>query len=407
MGFLFGKPISKKAKEIYKQADREKQEALLKVESVFEGLDERDRALMVAANIGIITCPARLSTRLEAHRQIMDELDYMLTQEGISAIDEMLGAERTLLKQARWGEFVEDWKEKWSIHNEKDIGFWGYRHKKLQPYVYEFGYYYQTPADYKDKGPLKLPANVGTIGPRKIVSWRVDIKSNSVTPIIQPVSNQLEKGLVLASRCRNEEAIVEFNRYIKVRPNDPIAYEVRGDSHYDTGQFGKAIDDYSTSIELEPRLAEAYDKRAITYAEIGDFEKSIKDLTKAIELYPENAEYYFNRSVTYDRLGDTDKAIDDCTEAIELDRNYAKAYYSRGIAYSEKGEYDKAISDFDIAIKLHPEFTADVYFNRGVAYQAKGEYKKALEDFKRVRKNVSDREDIEVVEQKIRELTSR
>lgn len=399
--------IPKKIKETYKELDKEKQEVLFKAKKVFEGLSERDSALMIAANIGIIACPTRLSTRLESYRRIMAELDSMLTQAGISAIDDVLGAERTLLKQAWWDKFVDGWKEKWAIRDEKDIGFWGLRHKKLQPYIYEFGYFYQTPADYKDKGSLKLPASVGYIGPRKIISWRVDIKSNSVTPIIQPVSNQLEKGLVLASRGSNEEAVFEFNRYIKMKPNDPMAYVVRGDSYDDMGQFEKAIEDYSKSIELEPMLAEAYDKRGTAYAQLGDFEKAIRAFNKAIGLYPENAMYYFNMSVAYNRLGDTDETIANCTKAIELDENFAKAFYNRGLAYSEKGEYDKAISDCNKAIKLQPEFIVDVYFNRGVAYQAKGEYKKALEDFKWVRKNVTDREDIEVVEQRIRELTSR
>lgn len=408
MGFLFGEPKiqgDEKIKEIYERADRVLQEGLLKAERVFEGLDERDRALMIAANIGLITSPARLSTRLEAYRRIMDGFDYMLSQEGISAIATMLEAERTLLKQTWWGEFVEDWREKWSIHNENDIGFWGYRYKKLQQYVYEFGYYYQTPADYKDNGPLKLPANVGHIGPRKIISWRVDIKSNSVAPIILPVSNQLEKGLVLASGGSNEEAIIEFNRYIKMRPNDPMAYIVRGDSYDDMGQFEKAINDYSKSIELEPRLVKAYDKRATAYVQLGDFERALQDYNKAIVIHPEEAQYYFNMSQAYNGLGDIDKTITSYTKAIELDQNFAEAYYNRGIAYNERGEYDKAISDYDIAIQLQPEFIVDVYFNRGLAYQGKGEYKKALEDFKWVRKHVSDREDIEVVEQKIRELT--
>ncbi|MBE0449020.1 MAG: tetratricopeptide repeat protein [Actinobacteria bacterium] len=383
--------------EIYKQIDREKQKALLGANKAFEGLAERDKALITAANIGIITCPARLSTRLEKYRRLMDELDSMLKQAGISAIDEMIGAERTLLKQAWWDKFLEDWKEKWAIRSENDIGSWGHRWKKLQPYVYDFGYFCQTPANYRKRGVLK--------GSMKEVSWRVDIKSNSVAPIMLPISHELEKGLMLASRGRNEEAIEEFNAYIKVRPNDPVAYGVRGDSYDDMGQFGKAINDYSTLIELEPKLAEAYHKRAVAYAEIGSLEKSIKDFDKAIELYPENAEYYFNRCVTYHRLGDRDKVIDDCTKAIDLDRNYAKAYYSRGIAYGERGEYDKAISDYNVAIKLQPEFMVDVYFNRGGAYQAKGELEKALDDFKWVKKNVSDRESIEVVEQKIRDLT--
>lgn len=396
MGFLFGEPKNQ-IKEIYKQVDRAKQKALLEAKEVFEGLDERDSALMIAANIGIIRCPARLSTRLESYSLILDGLDYMLAQEGISAIDEMLGAERTLLKQAWWSEFVDDWKEKWLIHDEKDIGFWGYLHKKLQPYIYDFGYYYQTPADYKDKGPFK--------GPIKQVSWRVDIKSNSVTPTIQPVSNQLEKGLVLASRGRNGEAIIEFNRYIKMKPNDPMAYVLRGDSYDDMGQFEEAIEDYSKSIELEPTLAWAYDRRGTAYSQLGDSEKAIKDLNKAIELYPENAKYYFNRSVMYDKSGNIDKTIDDCTKAIELDKNFAKAYYNRGIGYNEKGEYDKAIFDFNKTISLEPDFMSDVYFNRGIAYQGIGETIKALADYKRVLELISDPEDIEIVNKKISELT--
>ena len=397
--------MPKKINEIYKQADREKQEALLKVKRVFEGLSERDKQLVIVANIGIIAPPSRLSTRVESYKRIVDELHRLVMREDVSPIDNELEAERILLEQTWWNDFVEEWKEKWSIYNEGDIGSLGYRHKKLQPYVYEFGYFYQTPGDYKNSGAFKPTMAVGCIGPRKYVSWRINVKSNEVVPLTLPTSNQLEKGLMLASRGRNEEAIVEFNRYIKVRANDPTAYVVRGDSHYDTGQFDKAIDNYSTSIKLEPKLAEAYDKRAIAYAELGDFEKSIKDLSKAIELYPENAEYYFNRSVTYDKAGNIDKVIDDCTQAIELNENYAKAFCSRGIAYSEKGEYDKAILDFTTTIELQPEFVVDVYFNRGVAYQGKGEYKKALENFKQAGKNLSNREDIEVVEQKIREVT--
>ncbi len=397
--------ILKKIKEIYKQADAEKQEWLAKIGKVFEGLDERDKALIIAANIGIIAPPAHLSTRLETYRRMMVELRELETREGVSPIDNELEAERILLEQTWWGKLVEDWKEKWSIHNENDIGFWGWRYKKLKPYVYEFGYYYQTPADYKSSGPFKLTTGIGHVGPRRFTSWRIDLKANKVTPITPPASDQLEKGLALASRGRNEEAIIEFAKHIKMKPKDSVAYVVRGDSYDDIMQFEKAIEDYSKSIELEPTLAEAYDKRGVVYAELGDFEKSIKDFNKAIELYPENAKYYFNRSITHDNLGNVDKTISDCTKAIELNENYAKAIYNRGTSYSEKGECEKAISDYDKAIKLKPAFIVDIYFNRGLAYQAQGQYKKALKDFKWARRNISEPEDIEVVEQKIRELT--
>lgn len=397
--------MPEKTKEIYEQVDREKQEALLKAKKVFEDLDERDAQLIIASNIGIIAPPARLSTRLKAYRGIMDELHGLVTREGVSPIDNELEAEKILLEQTWWSNFVKQWKEKWSIYNEDDIGSWGYRHKKLQPHIYEFGYFCQTPADYKNSGPFKPKMAVGHVGPRRFVSWRIDIKSNEVVPLTLPMPDQLEKGLLLASRGRNEEAIIEFNRYIKMKPNDPMAYVVRGDSYDDTGQFEKAINDYSKSIELEPMLAEAYDKRATAYAQLGDFERALQDYSKAIDIHPEGARYYFNMSIVYDGLGDMDKTIARCTKAIELDENFAKAYHNRGMAYSEEGEYDKAIFDFNKAISLEPDFISDVYFNRGIAYQWRGESIKALEDYKRVLGLVRNPEDIEVVNKKISELT--
>lgn len=144
--------IPQKVEEMYAQTATQMRDALFKVKRAFEGLDQRDTALMIAVNIGLIAPPARLSAALEALRRTLDELEYMLIREGISDIDDMLLAQRILLKQPWWGEFVDDWRKKWSIRNENDIGFCGYRYKKLQPYVYEFGYYYQTTADYKDKG---------------------------------------------------------------------------------------------------------------------------------------------------------------------------------------------------------------------------------------------------------------
>jgi len=375
------------------------------LEKAFRGLDARERGLMIAARIGLIRPPARLSNRFKIYEQTINEFYQMLSEKGLLPVDDILEAERILLKQTWWGDFVEDWKEKWSIRDENDIGTFGYRYKKLQSYVYEFGYYYQTPADYKNTGPLELPTREGRIGPRRVVSWRVDVKSNSVSPVILPISERLEKGLVLASRHENEEAIVEFNEYIKTKPSDFTAYIVRGDSYEDTQQFEKAIDDYSKSIRLEPKLADTYDRRATAYTNLEDFQRAIKDYNKAIEIYPEKADYYCNKSVVYDKLSDIDGVIDCCTKAIELDENHATAYYMRAMSHTEKGEYDKALQDYNVAIRLKPEFIADVYFNRGILYQRKGEYKKALEDFKWIKKNVSNREDIEVVEQKIRELS--
>ena len=54
-----------------------------------------------------------------------------------------------------------------------------------------------------------------------------------------------------------QQAIEEYDKAIKLNPNDAIGYKTRGNSYLALAQYQRAIEDYDKAIELDPNDAEA------------------------------------------------------------------------------------------------------------------------------------------------------
>ena len=110
----------------------------------------------------------------------------------------------------------------------------------------------------------------------------------------------------------------DYDKLIKLDPDNAYAYHERGDFYYEMDEYGKAIDDYSRAIELDADYASAYFNRAYAYGELGDYDKAIADYSKAIELDPGDAQAYYNRSLDYHNKGEVLEAVSDLEKCIGL-----------------------------------------------------------------------------------------
>lgn len=109
-------------------------------------------------------------------------------------------------------------------------------------------------------------------------------------------------------------------------------------------KIDEAIVDFNKAIKIDPNYAEAYMGRGGAYFFKKDFNQAIGDYSKAIEIDP-SASNYFNRGSVYDFKDDLDQAIIDYTKAIEIDPSDEEAYINRCFAYFRKNNYDKAWDD--------------------------------------------------------------
>ncbi len=97
-----------------------------------------------------------------------------------------------------------------------------------------------------------------------------------------------------------------------------IAIYNRGNVYFKIDREEKAIKDYTRAIRLKPGFAEAYSNRALVYSKRGLRELAIEDLTKAIEIDQTDALAYVNRGNAYEALLQHEQALEDWHQAYEL-----------------------------------------------------------------------------------------
>ncbi len=188
------------------------------------------------------------------------------------------------------------------------------------------------------------------------------------------------RGISYAEQGEYNKAIADFSQAIALNHDNADIYYNRGTSYARQGEYNKAIADFSQAIDLNPDSANAYHNRGDSYAEQGKHEKAIVDYDQEITLNPKDENAYYSRGNSYSEQGKYDKAIADFSQAITLNPDSTSAYNDRAILYAKQGEYDKAIADFSQAIALNPD-GANTHFNRGHLYAKQGEYEKAKADY--------------------------
>lgn len=142
------------------------------------------------------------------------------------------------------------------------------------------------------------------------------------------------------------KAVHDFERAIRIEPNNVDAYCCLGNSRLDKKV---AIQDYTRAIAVDPKSA------ARPYAERG-------------------YERYF--------LGDRRGAIEDFSKAIEMNPLYGINFHTRGLIRAEVGDLTGAISDFGMAVELDPRVRCDALCHRGRLLIRIGDYKAAVEDYR-------------------------
>ncbi len=223
------------------------------------------------------------------------------------------------------------------------------------------------------------------------------------------------RGKVYCTRDkpRYDLAMRDFNKAVRLRPDDSRGYRGRANVNYRTGKYSKVIGDCSRSLRLEPDCAFLHVLRGMSYLLeersssddynremdriAGKFEGAVesisrtvrKNSTSTVVIRPLQVSTDFripvdlgsaeNQAAKAGR-GATCSALEDFGKAILIEPIYSYAYWCRGNVYLENQLLDSAIVDFTQAVET-AQGVADPYFSRGIAYYHKGWFGQAISDF--------------------------
>lgn len=158
-----------------------------------------------------------------------------------------------------------------------------------------------------------------------------------------------------------------------------FAYNIRGISYVEKGNYSQAIRDYNAALAIKPD-AEFYNNRATAYAAVKQYEQAFNDINRAIRIKPTYADAYYNRGLFYYELGKFGLAVLDFTTAVSIKPDMYDAFLSRGVAFGSLRQYEKALADFNQALSIHSNLL-QAYYNRGIVYNVYQRYSIAIDDF--------------------------
>ena len=109
---------------------------------------------------------------------------------------------------------------------------------------------------------------------------------------------------------------------------------LRGNSHYQKGDFARAIEEYKVAIQLNPTAVTYYLNLGNCLREAGSSEDSIIVLQKAVFLNESNPKSWYNLGVTYQTIGMYIEAVEAYNRATLLSDGFVNAHYNKGKLYS-------------------------------------------------------------------------
>jgi protein O-mannosyl-transferase len=206
-------------------------------------------------------------------------------------------------------------------------------------------------------------------------------------------------GNALALRGRTDEAIVQFQKSLDIKPDFPEAHYSLGVAAAGRGRLDEAIVHYQKTLAVNPNHANAHNNLGNALLTYGRLDDAQTHFLEALRVRPRFAEAHYNLGNILFVCRRLDEAMTEYRTALEIRPGYAEARYNLGLALANRGQFDQAIAEYRKALEARPDF-AEVYNSLGLALVACGRrdeavthYRKALEirpDFAEARDNLGN-----------------
>jgi tetratricopeptide (TPR) repeat protein len=177
-----------------------------------------------------------------------------------------------------------------------------------------------------------------------------------------------------------EGAMINFDKVIRINPNNYEAWFIRGVALEKLGNYEESITSYKKALKLNPSYHQAWQGYGNVLCFVMRYEEAITCFDKAIEFKSDDDQAWSNRGAALANLGLNKEAIESFDEAIKLNPKDQSAWHNRGFALFNLENFENAIESFDMAVEIQPDFH-EAWSNRGDALAAIGHYEEAIASF--------------------------
>tara|TARA_Y100001978_G_scaffold5700_1_gene4738 strand:+ start:342 stop:2030 length:1689 start_codon:yes stop_codon:yes gene_type:complete len=175
-------------------------------------------------------------------------------------------------------------------------------------------------------------------------------------------------GIAYLYLNNHQNAILNFDKALKVNPNDVNTIANRGYSKSQIKDFLGALNDFNQVIEIDPLNSGILANRGDLKLKLKYFDEAIVDYTSAIKLNPNYSYAYVSRGDAKKKLGNNSGAIEDYTRALKINKKELFGYINRGNLFIEKGELKKGCEDLKYAYNLDQKLSVRFIENKKLLF---------------------------------------
>ena len=177
---------------------------------------------------------------------------------------------------------------------------------------------------------------------------------------------------------RNEEAIAEYRKALRIRPDHPtIAHSNLMGLYLHLGRLDEAEQQYRVCLELNPDIAEMHYNYGILLRARGQPEQAIVAFERALDINPSYADADSNLAVLLAGLDQGSRATTHLRKTLEIDRNHRLARYNLARLLLQKGETSESIQLLSGALSEEDDKTAAIEALLANAYSTAGQLREA------------------------------
>ncbi len=153
-------------------------------------------------------------------------------------------------------------------------------------------------------------------------------------------------GLLYYNSGNYEEAVAEFNKILKLKPDHDVAYFNLGCVYQKKKNWKEAERAFASVLDLIPEDSEAK-KRLVSVSENWS-----KQILSELAAQPDNASLHNDLGRAYISMGKLDEAYAEISKALSLKGDLAAGYYNLATLYVKKGSPQKALEEIKKACDI-------------------------------------------------------
>ena len=200
-------------------------------------------------------------------------------------------------------------------------------------------------------------------------------------------------GNALLEEGKIEEAIVHYNKALKLAPNYPEANIRLANALSKKGEINQAILHYKKALQhktdchkvrynplVKQHRTACYEVHRYLADDLAKQEKNdeaIEHYLQSLELKPDQPEVYYNLGNVLARERRLDEAVMRYNEALKLRPDYLEARSNLARALAEQGRLEEAIEHWREMVRINPDESV-LHSNLGTAYRRLGKLDMAV-----------------------------